>query len=87
MGLESLASILHRRALHTRLLHIYSVMGKNGVFIHMSKPITLASPGVLAVKICALTAMVRVSFQVREPHHGSVGCHTMRAACCCDAES
>ena len=26
-------------------------------------------------------------FPVRQPHHLSVGCHTVVAVCCCDAES
>ena len=31
--------------------------------------------------------MARVHFLMQEPHHSSVGCHTVAAACCCDAES
>ena len=34
------------------------------------------------------TTAAWVCFLVREPHHPSVGCHTVVAACCCcDAES
>ena len=34
-----------------------------------------------------VTATARVHFLVREPHHPSVGYHTVASACCCDAES
>ena len=35
----------------------------------------------------ALTTSAQVHFPVREPHHPSVGCHTVAAGCCCYPES
>ena len=34
----------------------------------------------------AHTTAAWIPFQVREPHHLSVGCHTVVAVCCCVAE-
>ena len=49
--------------------------------------IATASPGHLIVKIqCSHCHSLR-SFPVREPHHPSVGCHTVVTGYCCDAES
>ena len=36
------------------------------------------TPGGLVVKIGALTAAAWVRFPIREPHHPSVGCHTLQ---------
>ena len=48
---------------------------------------SIASPGGLRLKFCALMAAAWVRFLVREPYHPSVTCRTMVTACCCDAES
>ena len=48
---------------------------------------TLASPGGLVVKIQCSHCCGCVCFLIREQHHPSVGCHTVAALCCCDAES
>ena len=39
------------------------------------------------LRFSALTTAAWVHFPVRDPHHRSVRCHTVVAACCCDAES
>ena len=41
----------------------------------------------LVVKIRSLIAVAQVRLWVREPHHPSVGRHTVAAVCCYDAES
>ena len=46
-----------------------------------------ASTGGLVVKIQCSHQYGPSSFPVRDPQHPSVGCHTVAAACCCDAES
>ena len=46
-----------------------------------------ASIFVFLFRFSALTAEVQIHFPVRGPHCPSVGCHTMSAMCCCDAES
>ena len=43
--------------------------------------------GGLAVKIWCSHCCTQVCFQVKKPHHRSVSCHTVVAACCCVAES
>ena len=35
----------------------------------------------------AFTSLSEVYFPVMEPQHQAVGCHTVAAACCCDAEN
>ena len=41
----------------------------------------------LSTRFSTLTAVALGSFLVKEPRHPSVSCHTVAAACCCDAES
>ena len=48
---------------------------------------TFSNPCGLVAKICHSYCCDLGSFPVREPHHPSVGCHTVVAACCCGAES
>ena len=38
------------------------------------------------LRVGALNAAAEVRFLVSEPHHPSVGCHTVTTACCYDAE-
>ena len=49
------------------------------------KTVSVIKPAL--VEIPSLTTMAQVRFPVREPHHPSVSCQTVAAACCCDAES
>ena len=57
------------------------------LILYRALVLTGASPGGLVVRIPHSHPHTLVYFMVREPHHSSVGCRTVAAACCCDAES
>ena len=42
---------------------------------------------VVKLRLDAVTASAQVHFLIKEPYHLSVGCDTVAAVCCCDAES
>ena len=60
----------------------------NPIFPKFEHRILFLHIGILESAILfALITTAWVRFPVREPHHSSVGCHPVVAACCCDAES
>ena len=61
-------------------------VGFHFLLLYNARPL-LGSPGGLVVEIQRSHCPGLGSLPIREAHHLSVGCYTVAAACCCDAES